>query len=133
SSATNLVLEVSNGASHIYLRDRMLGTTTRESVGPGGQQAAGGTYFPTHFSADGRYMTFHSASQDLVAGGHNGMTHVYRRDLHTGENLIVSRNSQGDFADSSSEVGVISASGDVIVFTSAGNNMIPGGSTNPDW
>ena len=61
------------------------------------------------------------------------MTHIIRRDLLTGDNVIVSRNYENDLADSSSEVGIPNATGDMIVFTSAGNNMTPGGSTNPNW
>ena len=133
STASNLVAGDTNGAMDIFVRDRGLGQTTRESVGPGGQQTFGGNYFPIRFTSDNRYLTFHSPSHELVAGGHNGMTHIFRRDLHTGENEIVSRNSDGELADSSSEVGIPNATGDVIAFTSAGYNLIPGGITNPGW
>jgi Tol biopolymer transport system component len=133
TSATNLVTGDTNGANDIFMRTLGSSTTTRVSVGPGGAQANAGSWFPMRFSADGRYMTFHSAAQGLIADATNGMTHIYRRDLTTGTNIIVSRNSDGDFADSSSEYAAISGNGEVVVYGSAGNNMIPGGSTNPDW
>lgn len=133
TTASNLVASDTNNANDIFLRHLETSTTTRESVGPGGAQAPNSSWFPFRFSANGRYMTFHSPSQGLVGEPHNGMTHIFRRDLVTGENVIVSRNFKGELADQSSEWADISADGSFVAFGSAGNNMIPGGSSNPDW
>lgn len=132
SRASNLVPGVTNDAIDIYLRDVAGETTSRESVGPDGAETTAGSFWPLRFSADGRFLTFHSPAQELVAGGHNGVTHIIRRDLTTGENIVVSRNSAGDFADQSSEVAAPSAAGDPVAFGSAGNNLIPGGSPIPN-
>ncbi len=133
TTASNLVDGDTNGVGDIFVHNRATGITTRESVGPNGEQTSAASYFPMHFSADNRYLTFHSPAHELVEGGHNGATHIFRRDLLLGENIIISRNFEGDLADASSEVGVPSASGQTVIFTSAGYNMIPGGTSNPDW
>jgi hypothetical protein len=126
SDATNLVPGDSNARTDIFVRNLATGETTRESVGPGGAQTSAGTYFPLRFSADGRYLTFHSGAPEL-AFGLNGKTHVFRRDLSTGENVVVSRDAFGDLANDSSEVGIISADGQTVFFDSLGRDMIPGG------
>lgn len=133
NTATNLVPGDTNNATDVFVRNLETGTTTRANVRPNGEQSAASAYFPFSFSADGRYLTFHSAAQDLIEGGHNGATHIWRRDLTTGENLIISRNWADELADNSSEVGVITADGNTVAFTSAAYNMIPGGTTNPNW
>jgi Tol biopolymer transport system component len=126
SEATNLVAGDSNGKMDVFVRDLASGQTTRESVGPGGAQTTAGTYFPLRFSADGRYLTFHSGAAEL-ADGLNGLTQVYRRDLSTGENVVVSRSVDGEIADGTSEVGIISADGQTVFFDSMAGNLIPGG------
>ncbi len=133
TNANNLVTGDTNGANDIFIRHIATNTTTRESVGPGGAQAPNSSWFPMHFSADGRYMTFHSASQGLVSETHNGFTHIFRRDLQLGVNVIVSRTDEGVLADQSNEYADVSADGSFVAFGSAGYNMVPGGSTNPDW
>lgn len=126
SAGTNLVSGDTNGKTDVFVHNIISGQTTRESVGPGGAQTTHGSYGPS-FSADGRYLTFHGTAPELVAGGLNGHTHVFRRDLTTGENIVASRNTEGDLADLVNELGVMSADGQTVVFDSAGMNMVPGG------
>src|SRR5690606_2230270 len=92
---------------------------------PGGRPPSGGSFPPVQLSDDGNFLAFHSAAHELVAGGLNGSTHVFRRELASGNNVVVSRNSDGDFADRSSEVGVLTETGDAVAFTSSGLNMEP--------
>ncbi|HEY3831653.1 MAG TPA: hypothetical protein VGO03_05130 [Acidimicrobiia bacterium] len=51
---------------NIYVRDTLLGTTQKVSVGLGGVAANGGSYHPS-ISADGRYVAFDSNARNLVA------------------------------------------------------------------
>lgn len=68
------------GEEVIYVRDLGAGTTT-EVAAEGAEEAA--------FSADGRYVLFTSAAPGLPEA--NGDFEVYRRDLQSGETLLVSR------------------------------------------
>jgi hypothetical protein len=68
------------GEETIYVRDLAAGTTT-EIAAEGAEEAA--------FSADGRYLLFTSAGAALPEA--SGTYEVFRRDLRTGETLLVSR------------------------------------------
>src|SRR5262249_8085836 len=66
SLASNLVAGDTNGVLDVFLRDRNTGTTTRVSVDSSGAQGNGASSSPS-LSADGRYVAFQSAADDLVA------------------------------------------------------------------
>jgi Tol biopolymer transport system component len=72
-----------NRASDIFLRDRALGTTTRLSVGPGGREGDGDSYFAA-ISANGQRILFTSDAGNLVANDINGVSDVFLRDLRSG-------------------------------------------------
>ena len=78
SEASNLVPSDTNGRPDAYVRDRLLGTTTRVSVGLAGE-SDGESFFPT-MSADGRYVTFQSSATNLVAGDTNLGVDVFVHD-----------------------------------------------------
>src|SRR5205807_641131 len=62
----------------IFVRDRRLGTTTRVSLGPTGQADRAST-LPS-ISADGRYVAFQSAADNLVAGDTNSAPDIFVHD-----------------------------------------------------
>jgi Tol biopolymer transport system component len=68
------------GEETIYVRDLATGATT-EIAAEGAEEAA--------FSADDRYLLFTSAAPTLP--GSTGIYEAWRRDLQTGETLLVSR------------------------------------------
>ena len=68
SDATNLVAGDTNGAADVFVRDRVLGTTTRVSVKAGGGQSDAGSYAAT-ISGDGMRIVFSSHSQLLPSAG----------------------------------------------------------------
>ena len=72
------------GASDVFVHDRQTGATTRVSVATGAVQAIGGSFLPA-ISNDGRFVAFHSAATNLVAGDTNGGTDVFVHDRQTGE------------------------------------------------
>ena len=85
SAAANLVPGDTNATEDVFIRDRLTGTTTRVSVGPGGVQAgddSGGAVL----TPDGRYLAFHSLATNLVPGGSTRIRSVFVRDLRTGVN-----------------------------------------------
>jgi hypothetical protein len=141
STATNLVAGDANGVSDVFLRDRDRdgdGTfdeagavsTTRISVGPGGVEATGASSQPA-ISADGRFVAFVSSAANLAAGA-NGVPQVYRVDRTTGAIVRVSESVAGAAGDQASSDPAISASGDVVAFSSTARNLVAdAGSTQP--
>ena len=81
SPATNLVPGDTNGATDIFLRDMVAGTTIRISAPVAGGQANGFSDDP-QISGDGRFVAFHSVASNLVSGDTNGTddSFVYDRD-----------------------------------------------------
>ena len=73
SFASNLVAGDTNGAYDIFVRDLILGVTTRVSLDRAGVQGNGDSLSPS-ISADGRYVTFTSSASNLVTGDTNGTT-----------------------------------------------------------
>jgi len=69
------------GRRDVFVRDRVTGATTRVSIASSGTQAnndssSGGAAI----SADGRFVTFESLANNLVAGDTNGKQDVFVRD-----------------------------------------------------
>ena len=78
SSSTNLVPGDTNNVSDIFVRDLLLGVTTRASIGPGGIQAEV-TCQEASISPDGSMVCFESASWTLVPGASNIWKDVFLR------------------------------------------------------
>ena len=80
SFASNLVAGDTNSRWDIFVRDLMLGTTTRVSAHSAGAQANGGSYWPA-LSADARFVAFSSDASNLVTGDTNAYEDVFRHEL----------------------------------------------------
>ncbi|QQR74144.1 MAG: PD40 domain-containing protein [Holophagales bacterium] len=91
SWASNLVPGDQNGVVDVFVRDRVLGATTRVSVNSDGTEAEGGGELPA-ISVDGRWVAFSSYSRGLVAGGANDWSDIYLHDRLTS---VTSRESAG--------------------------------------
>jgi len=76
SHASNLVAGDYNGMADVFVRDRLLGVTTRVSGDSEGNQANGSSESPS-ISADGRYVAFESGAGNLVAGDTNDRRDVF--------------------------------------------------------
>jgi cysteine-rich repeat protein len=94
SSATNLVTGDTNGHWDIFVRDRVLGTTTLVSSGLGGAQGDGDARRPW-ISADARYVGFSSTSTNLVSGDTNATLDAFVFDRTNGTTIRVSLASDG--------------------------------------
>jgi WD40-like Beta Propeller Repeat len=111
------------GEETIYVRDLAAGTTTAVAA-EGAEEAA--------FSADGRYLLFTSAAGTLPEA--TGSYEVYRRDLQTGETLLVSRGNpteadpDGEPADGEAyEAAFVGSSDCEVAFLGEGTtNLSPG-------
>jgi hypothetical protein len=84
SSADNLVESDTNGVVDVFVRDLQARTTERISVDDNGnqqndqQQRDGSTFCGLDISADGRYVAFSSAADNLVPNNTNAACDIYR-------------------------------------------------------
>jgi len=132
SSATNLVPGDTNGQSDIFVRDRLLGVTTRVSVSSAGVQANNITDAPM-ISANGRFIAFASAASNLVTGDTNATWDIFVHDRLTAETSRVSVNSAGVEGNSASlDRASISEDGRFVAFHSIASNLVAG-DTNFEW
>ncbi|NTU71824.1 MAG: hypothetical protein HGB10_08410 [Coriobacteriia bacterium] len=121
SSASNLVDGDTNGGADIFVRDRVLGVTTRASVSAAGAQASGGFGV---VSGNGRYVAFNSAATNVVPNDTNGAGDIFVRDLVSGTTEMVSVSSGGVLGDASSIRAVISRDGRYVAFESEATNLV---------
>jgi hypothetical protein len=125
SDSTNLVAGDTNSCSDIFVRDRNTGITTRVSVDSAGAQSDSGSYWPA-ISASGRFVTFTSWADDLVAGDANLNADVFVHDRVTGVTELASQRSNGKQGDSGSYESAISDDGVMVAFYSIATNLVAG-------
>jgi WD40 repeat protein len=123
SSDFGLVAGDTNGVSDIFVRDRAAGLTTRVSVDSTGLEG-NNTSYRADISGDGRYVTFASYANNLVAGDTNGQPDIFLHDRLTGTTSRISVDSVGTQANSASEKAEISADGTTVVFYSFASNLV---------
>jgi Tol biopolymer transport system component len=114
-----------NGKRDVFVRDCLLGTTTRVNLGPGGVQADNHCDEPA-FSDDGSCVAFHSTATNLVAGDTNGQRDSFVVVLATGVVERVSVSSAGAQGNSFSNYPDISADGRFVVFESPATTLVAG-------
>jgi Tol biopolymer transport system component len=100
-------------------------TTTIQSEGPLGGSASGAAMLPA-ISADGRYVVFQSFASELVPGDQNGCEDIFRRDVWTGELVLVSVGLAGSTGDGPSRQSQISGDGRYVLFQSFASDLVPG-------
>jgi Tol biopolymer transport system component len=126
SVATNLVAGDTNGLIDCFVRDRLLGTTERISVGPGGAQGNDLSEYPMP-SADGRWIVFTSNASTLGPTDTNGVKDVYLRDQLTGTMERISVSSTGMEGNAKTYYyPTITADGRYVAFASEATNHVPG-------
>ncbi|MGA2160033.1 MAG: choice-of-anchor U domain-containing protein [Dehalococcoidia bacterium] len=130
SIATDLVIGGTSGFQ-IFVRDRMLGTTTVASCDNSGTQGNGLSDNPS-ISADGRYVAFQSGATDLVTGGTSGFQ-IFVRDRQTNTTTLVSENITGVQGNGTSRVPSISADGRYVAFDSVATNLVTQNITGNDY
>ena len=125
SAAANLVASDTNGATDVFVHDRQTGTTERVSVASDGTESNAASV-GSSLSADGRFVAFHSAATNLVAGDTNGATDVFVHDRQTGTTERVSVASGGTQGNDSSAGPALSAAGLLVAFHSTASNLVAG-------
>lgn len=123
-TAMGLVGLDTNGLNDVYVLEVATGTLTRVSVATGGAQSTTGPSFNSRISADGRYVTFQSQAQDLVATDTNGVTDIFLHDRQTNATVMASLNSDGTTqADAPCVTPAISGDGRYVVFSTTATTL----------
>jgi hypothetical protein len=132
SAAPDQVPNDTNGAMDVFVRDTQgPETTARVSVAQDGTQASQGSTWPT-VSATGRYVTFLSASNNLIPSDTNAQADYFLKDVYTGAV------TQASIGGGTSGVGLftnegpapVSADGRYVAFASRGGLASP--TTSPE-
>jgi hypothetical protein len=113
-----------NGVSDIYLRDMGNGATklvSASAAGVVGNDSSTGVAL----SNDGRFAVFQSAATNLVAGDTGTAVDVFRKDMLTGDIILVSK-AAGSAIGAGGSGAVISGNGDLVAFTSAATTLVSG-------
>lgn len=138
SAAENLSTEAPAGTAEVYVKDLETGAVKLVSRASGETGApaepmpiggnAAGQIEAALISGNGRYVTFASPADNLVPGlplasevtEESFLDHIYRRDLQTGETVLVDRvnGSTGDVVGIRARVTSISDNGRYVVFGS---------------
>ena len=128
SYATNLVPADGNGLRDVFVRDRLLGTTTRVSEAWSGGDATGESLYPS-ISEDGRWIAFSSDAPDLVDDDTNAAQDVFVFDRQSGLVSRVSMGWDGSEGNGDSRTPSISGDGRLVAFRSGATNIVPGSMT----
>jgi Tol biopolymer transport system component len=131
SAANTLVVDDSNDTSDVFVHDRQTGETTRVSIATDGTEGNGPSNWGVPaLSAKGRVIVFGSEASTLVPDDTNGAVDVFVHDRQTGETTRVSVATDGTEGNGSSGVSslssrrVLSADGQIVVFTSAASTLV---------
>jgi len=130
SNALNLVEDDTNDLTDIFLWDRESRTTSRVSVSSAGQPSMNGASFHPDISENGQFVVFNSYAADLIDGVNDFTSHIYLRDLATGDTRLISRSPEGLPGDGDSQLPSISADGQFIVYVSSAENLVESETTN---
>ncbi len=125
SSATNLVPGDGNGVVDVFLRDLVLGTIERVSLGDAGGECDAACSYPA-ISDNGRYVVFGTSAATLVAGDTNAQLDVFLRDRWNGTTVRLSLGAGGVEGDGPSFGPTISPDARFVTFASWASNLVPG-------
>jgi hypothetical protein len=134
SGADNLVAHDTNQSSDIFLVDRdpdgngifdeQVYAFERISVDSNGNEAHGDSASPC-ISDDGKRILFVSEADDLVPGDKNGVNDAFLVDRKAGSIQRIDVDSKGNEADNGCGLADLSADGNVAVFFSYSDNLVP--------
>jgi Tol biopolymer transport system component len=125
SLASNLVSDDSNSFLDVFLRDRMLGVTSRLNVDDAGRESnAFSSTSAQSISADGSRVVFQSFASNLIVDDTNNVDDVFLRDVGAGTTTRVSVGRDGQEANGPSYVPTISEDGRYISFSSRASNLV---------
>jgi Tol biopolymer transport system component len=126
SSASNLVLGVTNGLNHVFMRDLANRVTRLVSVARDGSEGDGPSR-SSSMTPDGRFVAFASEADNLVSGDTNGIPDVFVRDLQSAVTLLASVGAVSTNATAAvggSESPVMTPDGRYVAFYSTATNLV---------
>lgn len=110
---------------NLYVRDLSRSRTILASVSADGRAAGNGHSSAGQFSADGRFIVFSSAANNLVNNDANGVGDVFVRDLVDGKTRLISHRVNGtDAGNGLSHQPCLSADGRWVAFASAASDLV---------
>jgi Tol biopolymer transport system component len=121
SMATNLVTPATTGWQ-VFRKDLLTGEVVLASANAAGAEGNSGSSSPA-ISSDGRYVAFHSQATNLVTPAITGQQ-VFRKDMLTGEVVIVSADAAGAEGNGGSLFPAISDDGRYVAFHSQATNLV---------
>ncbi|WP_164867950.1 PD40 domain-containing protein [Rhodovarius crocodyli] len=116
-----------NGVMDVYRKDLLTGAVALVSTGSSGVAGNGDSY-DADISGDGRYVTFTSLSSTFAADDRPVSADIFRKDLLTGELLLISIATTGATAFGESTHSVISNDGLTVAFASTAPDLVSGDS-----
>jgi len=135
SNATTLVPNDTNQVKDAFLRDRAAGTMERISLTPDGRETFNSSGYGSAISPDGRFIAFHSWSDQLIAEDTNFVPDIFVYDVETRRTIRVSISSEG--AEANNEVFYtmdIALDGRAVAFPSQATNLVSGiDDSNDTW
>jgi TolB protein len=121
STATNLSADDGDAVRDIFVHDTAANTTGLVSRTSDGAPANGDSSHPS-ISANGAFVAFDSVADNLSADDLDQFSNVYRRDMETGEVVLVSK-PFGGAADGNSYGSTIDRDGGHVAYTSDADNL----------
>jgi len=113
------------GTNQVYLCNLPARTTTLVSHAAGSSAGADGSSDSPDISADGRYVVYRSAADNIVPGDTNGVPDVFLYDATTSSNVILSASIYGAVTGNDrSESPFFSGDGHSLVFTSWASDLV---------
>ena len=126
SSATNLVPGVAQSQEEIFRKNLQTGAIDIVSTTGAGALIPESCSDP-EISGDGRYVFFRTDSVEVTPADTNLKTHLFRKDMKTGNIVCVDTAADGTLAsDSVSDLSSNSADGRYVTFGTDANNLVPG-------
>ncbi|HVZ93596.1 MAG TPA: hypothetical protein VG797_03715 [Phycisphaerales bacterium] len=122
-SLAGLAAGDNNNAWDIYLHDRQTVETWRISMGMGGAPTNGSSVDPA-MSADGRFIVYESAANNIVPNDTNNDSDIFLYDRQTGQTSRIN-GPQGVEPNNDSGNPAISPDGRWIAFESTATNLVP--------
>ncbi|MEI7687713.1 MAG: hypothetical protein WCL32_22130, partial [Planctomycetota bacterium] len=123
--------------SEVYLRDRLLGTTTlisRSSILPNtsanNSSGQGSPLGQIAISDDGNWVLYESNANDIAPGDTGNFSDVYLYDRVNDSSRLVSKNSSGASGNGNSFFASMTPDASRIVFTSLATNLAPSDANN---
>ncbi|HTY88616.1 MAG TPA: hypothetical protein VMB80_14205 [Candidatus Acidoferrum sp.] len=112
-------------ALNVFLRDRVVGTTTLVSGNLSGTGGGNGNSTLGQASTNGQFVVFQSDASNLAPNDTNGVTDIFIRDLMAGTTALVSVSTNGGQANGASTDPVMTPDGRFVAFISSASNLVP--------